>query len=68
MAEADAVEVFRGGREARDLLRGQCAVQTSGVSEPTAAHRRTTADFSPGSPIEGYDYASSNLRQVLGFI
>lgn len=25
-------------------------------------------DFSPGSPIEGYDHASSYLRQVLGFI
>jgi FMN-dependent NADH-azoreductase len=25
-------------------------------------------DFSPGSPIEGYDNASSYLRQVLGFI
>jgi FMN-dependent NADH-azoreductase len=25
-------------------------------------------DFSPGSPIEGYDHASRYLRQVLGFI
>jgi FMN-dependent NADH-azoreductase len=25
-------------------------------------------DFSPGSPIQGYDYASSYLRQVLGFL
>jgi FMN-dependent NADH-azoreductase len=25
-------------------------------------------DFSPGSPIEGYNHASSYLRQVLGFI
>ena len=25
-------------------------------------------DFSPGSPIEGYDHASSYPRQVLGFI
>jgi FMN-dependent NADH-azoreductase len=25
-------------------------------------------DFSPDSPIEGYDHASSYLRQVLGFI
>jgi FMN-dependent NADH-azoreductase len=25
-------------------------------------------DFSPGSPIEGYNYASGYLRQLLGFI
>jgi FMN-dependent NADH-azoreductase len=38
------------------------------TGKKTTVFLASGGDYSPGSPTEGYDYASSYLRQVLGFI